>query len=211
MKHASRLPLGTAAAALAILIVFGSPSPARADQPAGGTSGQMSQEEMQKYMALAAPGEKHKEMDKLVGNWKATIKMWMGPGEPTVTTGTATYEWILGGRYLKSKQTADFNGMPFEGLGIDGYDNAKKQYFNVWFDNMGTGVMMLTGQPSADGKGVDYSGSTFDPMQNKTIRVREEIRWISDTKYTFTMYMESPGPDGRPHEMKSMEMVAEKI
>jgi hypothetical protein len=186
-------------------------APAQGGQPPAGPPGQMSQEEMQKMMALASPGAKHKELDRLVGTWKTTITMWMGPGDPTHSSGTATYEWVLGGRYLKSKQTGQFGDMPFEGLGMDGYDNAQKHYFSVWFDNMGTGVMLLTGQPSADGKGIDYSGTTFDPMQMKNVRVREEVRWTGATKYLFTMYTDMPGPDGKPRETRMMEITAEKL
>jgi hypothetical protein len=173
-------------------------------------AGGMSQEDMKKMMALATPGEQHKIFDHLVGTWKLTIKMWMGPGEPTVNQGTAKFEWILGGRYLKSTQIGNFNDMPFEGMELDGYDNAQKQYFAVWLDNMGTGVMNLTGQPTADGKGINYSGETFEPMQNKNVKVREEVRYTSNTSYTFTMYMQMPGPGGATQETKVMEITGQK-
>ncbi len=167
-------------------------------------------EMMEKMMAYATPGEPHKELNRLVGTWKTSNKMWMGPGEPAVSSGTSTYEWILGGRYLKSKHAGVFADMPFEGMGIDGYDNGKKEYFSVWCDNMGTGVMFLTGRPSSDGKGMTYSGTSFDPVQMKDVRVREEVRWASDSKYTFTMFMDVPGPTGEPQEMRVFELEAEK-
>ncbi len=37
-------------------------------------------------------------------------------------------------------------GMPFEGMGIDGYDNLAKQYVSTWVDNMGTGIMNIDRQ-----------------------------------------------------------------
>jgi len=37
-------------------------------------------------------------------------------------------------------------GMPFEGMGLDGYDNASKEYISIWIDNMGTGIMYMKGK-----------------------------------------------------------------
>ncbi len=199
------------ALAISILAVAGgSVAVAAGDSKGGQTPPGMSQDEMNKMMALATPGAPHKAMDKLVGTWKTSIKMWMGPGDPQVSTGTATYQWLLGGRYMQEKQSATMNGMPFEGMGITGYDNAKKQYFNVWFDNMGTGVMNSTGQASDDGKGITFTGTTFDPMQNRDVTVRDEIRWQDDTHFTFTMYMPMPAAGGQMQDMKVMEIAAEK-
>jgi hypothetical protein len=176
-----------------------------------GAAGQPSQEEMMKQMMdLATPGEAHKGLGRLVGTWRTTIKMWMGPGEPTVSSGSSTYKWVLGGRYLQSQHIGEVGGMPFEGMGIDGYDNAQKEYFSLWFDNMGTGFMSVKGHPSADGKGLTFSGTTFDPAQMRDVKVREEIRWLDDNKCTFTMFMDMPGPDGKPQEMKVMEMTKER-
>lgn len=190
------------------------PQPAQTAKPgkSGGTqtSPQMSQKEMDRVMALATPGPNHKKLARLVGTWKTTIRMWTGPGEPAVSNGKATYEWILGGRYLKSTHTGEFGGMPFEGLGIDGYDNAKKEYFSTWFDNMGTGVIMLTGHPTADGNGITYTGTTFDASQMKDVRVREMVRMESDTRYVFEMYMQLPEAGKKAQLKEVMEIVGEK-
>jgi hypothetical protein len=216
MKHGSRL-------ACVLLLAFGLIVVAGAkvacgdtkETPAGasgqGNSDQMSPEDMKMMMELATPGEHHKSMDRLVGTWKASIKMWMGPGEPTVSDGTVKYEWVLGGRYLRSTHSGNFNDMPFEGMEIDGYDNAKQQYFSVWFDNMGTGMMTTTGQASDDGKTITYTGAMYDPMQKKDIATREEIRWVNDKSYVRTMYVEAPGENGTMQDKKVMEITATKM
>jgi len=193
---------------VAAVLMTASTSPAWSQSEA--PAGQPSQEEMMKQMMeLAAPDQHHTELGRLVGSWKTTNTMWMGP-EPMVTMGTSTYEWILGGRYLQSKHVGEWAGMPFEGMGIDGYDKAKKEYFTLWFDNMGTGMMKLTGQATPDGKSMTYKGTSFDPMQGKDVSVREEVVWTSERSYTFTMHMEMPGPDGKPAETRVMEIKAEK-
>src|SRR5579859_6512689 len=97
-------------------------------------------DDMKTMMAAAAPGEPQKMLAKSAGTWTATVTMWMQPGTPPqVSTAQATNEMILGGRYLRSTNTGKFMGMPFEGLGLTGYDNVRKLYVNSWVDNMGTG------------------------------------------------------------------------
>ena len=198
---------------LAALLLIGLPAAgvraAAAQQPSKPAAGQPSEEEMMKQMmALATPGEEHKELGKLVGTWRASIKMWMGPGEPTVSEGTITYEWILGGHYLKSRHTSEFAGMPFEGMGIDGYDRAQNFYYSLWFDTMGTGYMSLKGVATPDHKHFAYTGTMFEPAQGHEVKVREEVDWVDPNKYIFTMFSEMLGPDGKPTEMKVMEMTA---
>lgn len=202
MRSAIQAACTCVVAALFFTSVAGLTTPGRAQ------SQQQMDEAMKQAMALATPGPEHQQLSRVIGNWSASIKMYMGPGEPTESRATATYASILGGRYIQGKFNGDFGGMPFEGLGIDGYDNAKKEYVSIWVDNMGTGVMHLTGQPTADGKGIDYAGMCLEPSLMKDVMVREEVRWISDEKFTFTMYMDMPGADGKPQQQRVMEMTA---
>lgn len=196
---------------LAVILVLSTACAGAAWSQDQAPAGQPSEQEMMKQMMeLAAPGEQHEELGRLVGTWRTKNTMWMGGPEPMVSSGNSTYEWILGGRYLQSRHVGQWSGMPFEWMGIDGYDKAKQEYFTLWFDNMGTGMMKLTGKKSADGKGITFTGTTFDPAQGRDISVREEVVWTDDRHYTFTMYMLAPGPDGQMQEMKAMEIAAEK-
>src|SRR5690348_5992820 len=87
-----------------------------------------------------------KIMTKSLGTWLDAITMWMQPNAaPMNSTGEMKNEMILGGRYLKGTNTDNFMGQPFEGISTTAYDNAKKIFINNWIDNMGTGMMNLTG------------------------------------------------------------------
>jgi len=120
---------------------------------------------MKKWMDYMTPGNEQKEMAKCSGDWKVHSKFWMAPGgEATVSEGTCTGEMILGGRYLVMKHKSTMMGMPFEGMSIDGFDNAMKIYNSVWVDNMGTGIMYMTGKWNETTKSVDYTGKMVDPM-----------------------------------------------
>ena len=103
-------------------------------------------EMMKHWMQLAEPGEEHTQLARLAGTWNTKNSHWAYPGaEPSVSQGTATYEPIMGGRFLleRVESKMEFSGQlfDFEGLGIIGYDNLTEKHFFAWVDNMGT--MML--------------------------------------------------------------------
>jgi hypothetical protein len=157
---------------------------------------------MKAWMEYATPGETHKAMENLVGTWDTTVKSYMMPGEPTEQKGTSTFESAMEGRYIMEKAEGNFQGMPFHGMGIYGYDNGKKTYVSTWVDNMGTGIMHGTGQSPDGGKTINWSSTSYDPMTKKEQLYRSVMHKMSPDQYHFEMY--GPGPDGK--EMKMMEI-----
>jgi hypothetical protein len=153
-------------------------------------------EEWQKYMN---PGEAHQKMEYFVGDWKLVNTSWMmGPDQPMVSEGTMKAEMILGGRYLRSRTEGEMMGMPFEGISISGYDNVTKEWFNLWLDNMGTGVMISRGGYDENGDMV-VTGIWPDPMMGE-IPYRMVSRITGPDTYVFDMYT-GAGDDER-HDMQ---------
>ena len=108
---------------------------------------------MEMYKKLAMPGEPHKLFASLAGSWTTNSKEWMEPGKPpTESTGTAELKMLLDGRFLYQEFTGKMMGHPFSGIGIDAYDNITKKYVTAWMDTMGTGIFIMEGTASADGK-----------------------------------------------------------
>ena len=200
MKHV-KLRRVLPAAALLLATVLGLGSGARAEEK--GAPPPMDPAAMQKMMELIQPSAVHHQMAGMVGTWKTTMKMWEGPGEPATSEGTVTCEMILGGLYLVSRHTAEWMGMPFEGMGLDAYDNAQKEFISLWIDNFGTGVMQLKGHATQDNLGIDYVGTMFDPMTMSELKIRQEVRHQGPDQYTFTMYR----VDEKGQDQKVMEMV----
>jgi hypothetical protein len=163
-----------------------------------------SDDEMKAMMAYSTPGEIHKMMAKSVGDWTADISMWMQPGAaPMTSTGEMKNEMILGGRYLKGTNTGNFMGQPFEGISTTGYDNAKKIFINSWIDNMGTGIMTLTGTWDAATNSITFTGTMVDPSSGKDIPIRQVLKMDDENHQTMEMYANA-GPDGK--EFKTMEI-----
>ena len=175
------------------LVAAQEPKPAQSPQEAA---------MMQAWMQFATPGEAHKKMQEMVGVWDTAVKMYMEPGAPTESKGTSTYTSLMDGRYIQEVAEGVFGGMPFHGIGIYGYDNLKKKHISFWVDNMGTGFMVGTGESPDQGKTVNWTATSSDPVSGKEQTYHSVVKQISADQYTFEM--SGPGPDGK--EMKMMEM-----
>ena len=157
---------------------------------------------MEMYKKLAMPGEPHKLFATLAGSWTTTTKSWMDPSKPPMeTTGTAEMNMLLDGRYLYQEFTGQMMGQPFSGVGIDGYDNVQKKYVTAWMDTMGTGIFLMEGTASPDGKTITLTGQHPEPggghMSHRAI-------WtlVDTNNQTFHMY----GTHHGGNEMKIMEI-----
>ncbi|HEY6435953.1 MAG TPA: DUF1579 domain-containing protein [Ignavibacteriaceae bacterium] len=156
---------------------------------------------MKAWQESMTPGPMHEMLASRVGTWKAEVKMWMDPSQPPTTSeATTVCEAMLGGRYFKSTHTGMMMGMPFEGFEISGYDNVKKEFFNVWMDNMGTGIMVSTGTYDEATKTLTFTGKMTEPM-GKEMSVREVVKATDNDHSTFEMYMDMGGK-----EIKNMEI-----
>jgi len=157
---------------------------------------------MEVYQKLATPGEPHKLFATLAGSWTTTTKEWMEPGKPpTESTGTAEMKMLLDGRFLYQEYNAQMMGQPFSGVGIDAYDNMTKKYVTAWIDTMGTGIFMMEGTASADGKTVTLKGSHPEPGGGKMTH-RAVWKIVDNNTQTFNMY----GAHHGGKEMKVLEI-----
>jgi Protein of unknown function (DUF1579) len=152
-------------------------------------SKQMDQQAMMElWKKLATPGEPHKLFATLAGSWTTTTKEWMEPGKPpTESTGTAEMKMLLDGRFLYQEYNSQMMGQPFSGVGIDAYDNMTKKYVTAWIDSMGTGIFMMEGTASADGKTITLKGSHPEPGGG---RMTHRAIWkiVDNNTQTFDMY-----------------------
>lgn len=159
--------------------------------------------EQKAWTEYMTPGLVHEMFSKQNGEWKSEVTMWMDPtAAPMKMESIATNKMILGGRYQYSTHTGTMMGMPFEGIMILGYDNAKKMIVSSWIDNMGTGIMNMSGTWDEASKSATLYGTQTDPMTGKDIKVREVFKVIDQNTQSMEMFMEKEGT-----EMKSMEIM----
>lgn len=159
--------------------------------------------EMQAWMDYAKPGKFHEMLAKDDGDWTGEVSMWMDPtAPPTVSTGNCSNKMILGGRYQQSTFTMDMMGMPFEGINILGYDNAKKMFVSSWVDNFGTGILNMQGTLDEATNTINLTGKQTDPVTGKDIDVRETFKVIDANNQVMEMYMTINGVESKSMEVK---------
>jgi hypothetical protein len=149
------------------------------------------------------PGNIHNMLAKANGHWTVETTMWMEPGgQPMKSTGNAETRMILGNRYQESKHSGNMMGMPFEGISLTGYDNAKKLFINTWIDNMGTGMMTMEGKWDEGARTIHFTGKACDPMTGKDMPVRETLKIIDDNTQSMEMFMTHEGKEYKSMEIK---------
>ncbi len=158
------------------------------------------------YMKAGQPGEHHKKLNQLVGKWDLKVTMWAYPGAtPETSDATATYKWIMDGRFLLSHidGAAFVPGQDFKGMEILGYDNLRKTYTAAWVDNFGTAITTSRGEwNDATSKFISHM-EHIDPISGEA----KESKWIMDMSNHNKIFSKSlsKGPDGQ--EFKDMEIV----
>ena len=159
--------------------------------------------EMKVWKNYMTPGEVHKMMASGDGEWNEEITMWMDPAAPpTKTMATAKTEMIMGGRYQVSKVTGNMTGMPFEGMSLMGYDNAKKIFTNTWVDNFGTGTITMEGTWDDKTKSITFKGKGIDPMSGKELMMKQVVKYIDNDTQSMEMFDNKTGKDLKTMEIK---------
>ncbi len=153
-------------------------------------------EEMKAWMSYMTPGESHKAMQMHEGRFTTKMMSWEHPGaEATESQGTCENSMILGGRYMKSVYSGTVMQMPFEGIGMQGYDNAKKKYVSIWIDNMGTGIAWSEGSYDAKSKMLKMSGMMTDPTTNGDMPFRSVVEMKGKDSYVMEMFTKKNGQE----------------
>lgn len=163
-------------------------------------------------MPMPVPGKEHEIIKKTAGDWKISGKFRMMPDAAwEESTSKCKNELLFGGFFVKSAVKGDLpmggTPMPFEGLGIMGYDQMSKKFTSMWIDNMGSTMMYSEGDADAAGKTLTYKGTYKDPWTGADSWSRSVLKLESPDKYTFEMF--GPGPDGK--EFQSMVLVYERV
>jgi len=140
-------------------------------------------EMMARAQELASPGDGHKKLEPLVGQWKATSRFWMDPSKaPQGSVASVSRKWILGGRFIREIYVDKNPKQPFEGIGLLGYDNVRKAYIWNWLDTMATGVSSSEGTASPDGDVISFVGHQACPITGAVLKTRSKISIIDMNK-----------------------------
>ena len=154
---------------------------------------------------MGALAEAHKNFEALVGTFKAEVKMWMGPGEPFVSTGVMVNTLDLGGRFLRQDYKGDPSDGPFpnfEGRGFFGFNTVTEQYEGFWIDSASTFMQHETGTLDASGKTWNMAGTMTDPQTQKPMRKRSVTTVQDQDHHSMELFFTRPeGPEAKAMEI----------
>ena len=162
------------------------------------------QAEMAEWAKIAAPGDAHKHLEYFVGTWNTKTKIYMGgPGsEPMESDGQSDMKWVLGGRFIMDEHKGTMMGMPYEGIGMTGYDNFRNLYISSWSSNMGTNMLLMAGSRHPKTGVFTYYGEMDEPNLKVIGRTVKYVTRIVDADhFTFEIIDLHAGDDYKVIEL----------
>jgi hypothetical protein len=193
----------TAATAALLAVLMGLTNAAAARGPDAGTA------PIARPVAAPAgnldPGPYHRNLDPLVGTWKATKYNYIlgGGGDPVVSHDiTVTVKWIskTGGRFLQERTEGTLASNRYYRLGLLGFSTIDRRYEWTTFDSVTPTAMTYRGAPLTEVPSVLSIPGTFtDPgllgpgFLGKTIGMRTVITLRPKAHPTLDLYFTPPG------------------
>jgi hypothetical protein len=154
-------------------------------------------------------GPMHHYFMEWAGHWREEMKIWpMTPGrnEPTTIWLDRTGIPKAEGRFLSCEFRGTMNGRMYEAYANYGYDNAKKKFIKTWFDNTGTGILVLEGDFDAKTNTIDFRGSTLDPLTKEVVKIHQVLKMSNPDNHVLEIYIETK--EGK--EIKTMELISKR-
>ena len=154
---------------------------------------------------MGALAEAHKKLDPFVGTFSAEVKLWMGPGEPHISTGVMENTLDLEGRFLRQTYKGDPGDGPFpnfEGRGFWGYNTVTNKYEGFWIDSASTAMQNEVGDVDDAGRVWIMIGEMTNPQTGQPMQKRSVVTLQDNDRHKMEMFFS--GPDGG--ESKGMEI-----
>ena len=154
------------------------------------------------------PSESHQMLKPFEGTFRAEVKLWFGPGEPQVSTGTMTNTFELNHQFLSQSYQGDADDGPFpnfQGRGYWGYNTAANQFEGFWVDTASTIMMNETGEVDESGKVWTMCGEFHNPQDGQVMKKRSVITLVDDQSHVMEQFIESA-----QGEFKTMEIRYER-
>ena len=131
------------------------------------------------------PGPEHAHLKGMVGNWDAVMEMGGQKSKASVV-----YKSICSGMWIANEFESEVGGAPYQGHGMDGYDQLKKKFIGYWFDSMTSAPLAFEGNFDADHKVLTMTG-TSPGQDGKPQKFRSTTEMKGPNQMSFKMFMTS--------------------
>jgi len=144
--------------------------------------------------AASGPTPEVQRLSYFVGEWTSESDIHPGPmGGGGKATGSSTCRWLEGNFFVSCHDESSTPMGKMSGLGVLGYDKAKKIYTWSGFNNMGQ-AQVATGTLS----GHTWTFAGQDDIGGKTMKTRYTLVETSPTAYTFKFEASTDGATWTP-------------
>lgn len=148
------------------------------------------------WSRLSPPGRQHRLLQPLAGEWDLQAAWQHRDSTSGIYRASSKRKWIMGHRFLLEEVRDDKIGAPFNGVGILGYDNLKRQFASFWIDEMSTSMVFCAGQEESDGRSISLTGTYDDPLTGERNRRFKNVITIADNnQHVFEMFEIAPDGD----------------
>lgn len=152
---------------------------------------------MEAWQKYGQPGEQHKLLDPLVGEWNASFKMCGKQGNFPPSEDTCKVEWTLGGRFLRS----EYKSQHFSGMELMGYDIYKGKYISLWTDTMCTSMYFSEGTCDESSMTFTFTGKGPDVVTGTEKTFKSVVRIVGPDLHIFEMYDATGGKEQKEFEI----------
>ncbi|MBI5364198.1 MAG: DUF1579 family protein [Planctomycetes bacterium] len=157
---------------------------------------------MQRWMEVNKTDHRHAKLAEWIGTWDTEMRMWMGgPGsQPTVTKGTATFSWIVEGRWLKQEAESEMDmgsmKLKVRSFGQLGFDRYKQKYVGSNIDSMTTTLLTYEGNFDFGDKNLILWGTMDEPMSGEHDKMVKYVwRFPAPDKMVYEVHDTSIGEE----------------
>ncbi len=147
---------------------------------------------------LPTPGPEHELLKQFAGTFVSEVKMWMGPGDPMISSGKIVNSFQLDGLYLYQVYASNSTAGPFPGFagyGYWGYNTTSKQYQGFWIDNASTAMQLETGTVDESGRVWEMKSEFVMPGSGVVLKKRTIFNIVDEDQHTMESFVTPPGDD----------------
>lgn len=135
-----------------------------------------------------APGDEHRFLARLAGNWDVTVRFPAGPGRTIEGRSSMTATVVMDGRILRQEYSSTFGGKPLSVVRYIGFDRYARKFTEIQFESTHTDVLQSAGAFSADKRTIISNGRHVDTAAGKPVSVRSVTTFIDDNTFVIEMF-----------------------
>jgi hypothetical protein len=130
---------------------------------------------------FTAPGEHHAFLRRFTGNWDTELRYTMEGMNMPPEKGSATFSWLMEGRWLQQKAEGTMFGKPTRWYAIIGYDNMKMSYVITTVSSMDTAMNRAEGDLDPSGKALITYGTIDEYLTGEHDKMVKTVwRFVSE-------------------------------